>query len=576
MYKFYLHSLNKTLGHKHDDGSLYQMMKTRAEDVPEILKWLELKRYQSPQIINEIITLMGQDVLRGILVKIREAGYFGLMADETRDISNKEQLAVCCRWVDEGYNVHEDPLGLLQISSCTADSIVSHLKDVLVRCILPLNQCRGQGYDGAAAMSGRFNGVSTQIQQEEPRAIPVHCLAHSLNLCLQDVCKSFRLIKNALELVREAVYIVNKSPKRAEIFNEKQTEDEETIVSGHRNLKPLCPTRWTVRTDAIKAVLDNYEALKETCKDVADEGGDVGLKADGMLKRLKQFSTLFGLRLSYLVFSAGEELSRTLQSKDCNIQEAINSSNLTGNYYKRMRSDEEFNGFYDRVVKESEDKTKPPSLARQRKAPARLDDGVPGHCFSSPKAFHRQQYFEVLDLVCQELLRRFDQKSFSLLRDIEQLLLKAANGNNFVIKETISDIYAGDLDLERLELQLKMLPDLVKCSNAAVPIKQVTKLETLCNVMVENPNNRNLFSEIDKLLRLYLTVPATSATAERTFSVLRRLKSYLRATMKQERLNSVILLNIYQSEFDDLDIHRIAEKFAACNERRRAFFGSFD
>ena len=37
-----------------------------------------------------------------------------------------------------------------------------------------------------------------------------------------------------------------------------------------------------------------------------------------------------------------------------------------------------------------------------------------------------------------------------------------------------------------------------------------------------------------------------------------------------------ILLNIYQSEVDDLDIHRIAEKFAACNERRRAFFGSFD
>ena len=113
------------------------------------------------------------------------------------------------------------------------------------------------------------------------------------------------------------------------------------------------------------------------------------------------------------------------------------------------------------------------------------------------------QYFEVLDLVYQEqLLRRFDQKSFSLLRDTKQLLLRAANGNHFVIKETISDIYAGDLDLERLELQLKMLPDLVKCSNTAVPTKQVTKPETLCNVMVENPNNRKLFSEIDKLLRL--------------------------------------------------------------------------
>ena len=108
--------------------------------------------------------------------------------------------------------------------------------------MLPLNQCRGQGYDGAAAMSGRFN-VSTQIQQEKPRAIPVHCLAHGLNLCLQDVCKSFRLIKNVLELLREAVHIINKSPKRAEIFSEKQMENDDTIVSGHRNLKPLCSTK---------------------------------------------------------------------------------------------------------------------------------------------------------------------------------------------------------------------------------------------------------------------------------------------------------------------------------------------
>ena len=84
--------LNIILGHKDKDGNLYQMLKIRAEDVPEISKWLELKRYQSPQIVNEIISLMGQEVLRGILVKIHEAGYFGLMADETRDISNKEQL----------------------------------------------------------------------------------------------------------------------------------------------------------------------------------------------------------------------------------------------------------------------------------------------------------------------------------------------------------------------------------------------------------------------------------------------------------------------------------------------------
>ena len=262
---------------------------------------------------------------------------------------------------------------------------MAHLKDVLLRYILPLNKCRGPGYDGAAAMSGtEIPWCSTQLQQQEPRAIPVHYLAHSLNLCLQDACKSFHLIKDALDLVRDAVHFVNKSPKRAEIFISKQTAKHP--MTGYKNLpNSLDSTNrcyWCC-----------YEALKATLEDVIAEGGDVGLKAlDGMLARLGKFSTLFGLRLSYLVFSAGEELSRTLQSEDCSIQVALNSSNVTRNYYKRLRSDEAFNGFYDRVVKESEGKTEVPYLARQRKAPARIDDGVAGHRFSSGAA---QEHFTV-------------------------------------------------------------------------------------------------------------------------------------------------------------------------------------
>ena len=142
----------------------------------------------------------------------------------------------------------------MQISSCTADSFVEHLKDVLICCMLPLAMCRGQGYDGAAAMSGKFCSAGTQIRQLEPRAIPVHCLAHCLKLCFQDVCKSLRPIKDALEPVGEAVHIT-KSPKRAEIFSSKQLD--EPPETGYKNLKPLSPTRWTVRTDAIEAVLDN-------------------------------------------------------------------------------------------------------------------------------------------------------------------------------------------------------------------------------------------------------------------------------------------------------------------------------
>ena len=51
---------------------------------------------------------------------------------------------------------------------------------------MPSALCRGQAYDGATNMQSRNSGVAARISQEEPAAIPVHCLAHNLNLCLQD------------------------------------------------------------------------------------------------------------------------------------------------------------------------------------------------------------------------------------------------------------------------------------------------------------------------------------------------------------------------------------------------------
>jgi len=62
--------------------------------------------------------------------------------------------------------------------------------------LLGLNSCGidctkmvGQGYDGAANMSGKFKGVQTVIRNLYPRAIFVHCAAHSLNLAVSSACE---------------------------------------------------------------------------------------------------------------------------------------------------------------------------------------------------------------------------------------------------------------------------------------------------------------------------------------------------------------------------------------------------
>ena len=73
--------------------------------------------------------------------------------------------------------------------------IYSVLKDLLLRCDLSLKLCGGQAYDGASVMQGNKGGVATRIRQDVPQALPVHCLTHSLNLCLQDAERQIPLFK---------------------------------------------------------------------------------------------------------------------------------------------------------------------------------------------------------------------------------------------------------------------------------------------------------------------------------------------------------------------------------------------
>ena len=74
------------------------------------------------------------------------------------------------------------------------------------------------------------------------------------------------------------------------------------------------------------------------------------------------------------------------------------------------------------------------------------------------------------------------------------------------------------------------------------------------------------------LVRQCLTIPVTSATAERSFSTLRRLKTYLRATMGQERLNHLALCNVYREDLYDLDLAHVVDSFICQHSLRRSTF----
>ena len=55
---------------------------------------------------------------------------------------------------------------MVHVPSTTASILTTTIKDVLIRCIRPLSNCRGQAYDGAANMMGHLRGVATVIENE--------------------------------------------------------------------------------------------------------------------------------------------------------------------------------------------------------------------------------------------------------------------------------------------------------------------------------------------------------------------------------------------------------------------------
>ena len=225
-------------------------------------------------------------------------------------LQTERQLNISIRWVNEPYEIMEDPVELFCLTNTTSESICDAIKDILIRYSLPLSLCRGQAYDRASNMQGCRKGAATQIKRENPSALLVHCFAHRLNLCLQDIGKQLVFSRDALEVVREIANLIKFSPKRASLFSQVLAQPDNTGVT----VKPLCLTRWTARHVAIEAVLKDYKILMETLNQTTHD--EYGMKAGGILETFQKFQTLFGLQLAYILFGASESLSQSLQAKD--------------------------------------------------------------------------------------------------------------------------------------------------------------------------------------------------------------------------------------------------------------------
>ena len=203
------------------DSNFMRLIYLRSEDNPRLVDWVHQKtdKYTSHDMQNEMVKVMALRILREIAANLQSSSFFTVMVDETTDVSNVEQVVVCLGWVNEGFEIRVEFVGLYEVASTGADIIYTVITDVLLLLNLSISKVRGQCLHGASTMSGAKSGVSTRLSAAEPRAVFTHCYGHSLNLACVDTIKRCKLMQDALDTTREITKLIKRSPARNAIFN---------------------------------------------------------------------------------------------------------------------------------------------------------------------------------------------------------------------------------------------------------------------------------------------------------------------------------------------------------------------
>jgi hypothetical protein len=132
-------------GHGDINSNIQQLLILRSDDVPELKSWLLRTKYKwlSHDIQNEILSLLSDEVQLNIVSEIKNAFCYSIILDETRDISNIEQVSVCIRIVDKHLNIADHFLGFFETPFTDAETLFNLVMNTLNRFDINISKCRG-------------------------------------------------------------------------------------------------------------------------------------------------------------------------------------------------------------------------------------------------------------------------------------------------------------------------------------------------------------------------------------------------------------------------------------------------
>ncbi|MEM7226436.1 MAG: hypothetical protein AAF495_25915 [Pseudomonadota bacterium] len=383
---------------------------------------------------------------------------------------------------------------------------------------------------------------------------------------------------------------MKKSPKREAKLKSIQGSSERPAVEDDNisefdeilknpTIKLFCHTRWTVRAECLKSVIENFDELQElwdwSLKNCSNS--DMKARIRGIKVYSKKFAYCFGIHLAHLILSHTDNLNQTLQGTQMTANDAHANAKKCIETLERIRDDKnvkDFDLFWEKVTKfATKHKIDAPVLPRKRNPPLKAMWGkAPAEHPKSPEDDYRQKYNDVIDNIKSCLQDRFDQPDFEMYACLEQLLLNAINEKPFQEEfDKVTQFYKGDFDNEILKVQLRTLPVVLEATETIANFYDIRK-----EMKKLKYSRKALISEVVKLVKLIIVMPATNAVSERSFSAMRRLFTYLRSNMGMSRLNNTMVLPVHKERLDKLSLIDVANDFVSGIDHRETVFGKFE
>lgn len=392
-----------------ENSNFNQILLLLSRYNPILKKWLENKAfrkhnvtYLSHQSQNEFIDLLSAEIKKKVIAEIKEADVYSIMADTTLDISHRDQLSVCIRYVNSSGEVSERLLEIVEALNKTGLGIAELIENVIIKNGLSPQNVAFQSYDFASSMSGKINGTQQKLSELFGHKIPfIPCQAHRINTFLEHSCDASIIIGDLFSVLEHLFVFFFSSTKRYA-----HLQKSLSMIENSLQLRNLSKTRWTARAESIKSVWVSLDSIIKTLREMStDQLLDKNTKTQalGMIKKLLTFDFIVSLYFMKNIMYKMKILTESFEAKDLNIIDALMLLNSTTDIFNGINDDKSaMDNLVESAIKYALQLGIDPEsdfnrIHRRRLLPKKLDSNPISQTNFDFNTFYRSEFKKVLD-----------------------------------------------------------------------------------------------------------------------------------------------------------------------------------